>query len=257
MNAGPTVPAERSWPWHRWALFIGLVFAAHVGFLFAFGGRQRVTPRAIVNAPMLQFTTYRSEREQLDDPTLFAMPHLDGFAGAAWMRPPRIEFAPFRWTEPPRLLPLSGAELGATFLQRQRTNHLARLELDPLPPPALTQPKLAGLNRTSTRQSTPNVGGALAQRHWLNAPTDLPPQPAPDLLTNSVVQVWVEPDGQILSAALLLPGSGSKAADQLALKIARTAQFAPLRATATNSTFGMLIFEWQTIPQTNATPVSP
>lgn len=256
MNAAPPAPAERAWPWHRWALFIGMAFAAHVGFIFAFGDRRPVVPRAVVNAPALQFTTHRSEREQLDDPTLFALPHPNGFAGAAWLHRPQIEFAPFRWTEPPRLLALSGAQLGVAFRQHRETNRFARLELETLPPPELTQLKPANLNFITARPSTSSLGGELAQRRWLNAPTNLPSWPAADWLTNSVVQMWVEADGQILSPALLLPGSGLKEADQLALKLARTARFAPLPAAA-KLTHGALIFEWHTVPQTNTTPAPP
>jgi TonB family protein len=257
MNAAPTVPAERPWPRYRWALFIGLAYAIHVGFIFAFGDRKPVVPRATVNVPTLRFTTQRSEREQLDDPTLFALPHPRGFAGAAWLRRPQIEFAPFRWTEPPRLLALSVAQLGATFQQNRATNQFARLELETLPPPELTQLKAADLKPITVRQSTASLGGELAQRQWLNPPINLPPQPAADLLTNSLVQVWVQADGQILSSALLLPGSGSKEADQLALHLARAARFAPLPRSGAKLTHGTLIFEWHAVPQTNATPVPP
>ena len=138
MNAAPTAPTERAWTRQRWALFIGIAFAAHVGFIFAFGDRAPIVPRAIVNAPTLQFTTHRSKREQLDDPTLFALPHPDGFAGAAWLRRPQIEFAPFRWTEPPRLLALSGEQLGATFQQQPAPKDFARLAVEILPPPEPT-----------------------------------------------------------------------------------------------------------------------
>jgi len=256
MNTAPPVSAERPWPWHRWTLFIGVAYAAHVGFVFAFGDRKPIMPRAIVHAPGLQFTTHRSEREQLDDPTLFALPHPNGFAGAAWLRPPHIEFAPFRWTEPPRLLALSVNQLGATFQQQQATNRGARLEIETLPPPDLTQIQPTDWTTYARRHSAASLGGDLTRRKWLNAPTDLPSWPAPDLLTNSLVQVWVQADGQILSPALLLPGSGWKEADQLALKLARTARFTPLPAAA-RPTHGTLIFEWQTVPQTNATPAAP
>lgn len=257
MNAAPTAPTERAWPWHRWTLFLGMAFAAHIGFIFAFGDRKPIVPRAIVNAPALQFTTRRSEREQLDDPTLFALPHPNGFAGAAWLRRPQIEFAPFRWTEPPRLLALSGDQLGATFQQHQDLKGFARLQIETLPPPKLTPLPPPDLTFITARRSIISRGGELTQRRWLNAPTELPDWPAPDWLTNSVVQIWVEADGQTLSPALLLPGSGSKEADQLALKIARAARFAPLSSAAAKLTGGTLIFEWHTVPQTNTIPVPP
>ncbi len=256
MNATPTTPAESSWPWHRWALLIGLTFVAHIGFLFAFGDRKPIVPHAIVNAPGLQLTTHRSEREELDDPTLFALPHPNGFAGAAWLRRRPIEFAPFRWTEPPRLLALAGDQLGVTFQQHQNPKDLARLQIETLPPPEPTSVPPPDLNFITGRRSVLSLRGELMQRPWLNAPIELPAWPAADWLTNSVVQVWVEANGQTLSPALLLPGSGSKEADQLALKLARTARFAPLPSSA-KLTRGTLIFQWHTVPQTNTTPASP
>jgi hypothetical protein len=257
MNAAPTTPTERAWTRQRWVLFIGMAFAAHVGFIFAFGERTPMVPRAIVHAPQMQFTTHRSEREQLDDPTLFALPHPNGFAGAAWLRRPQIEFAPFRWTEPPRLLALSGGQLGATFQQQLAPKGFKRLEVEILPPPEPTS--LPPLDRAfiTARRSAPRLGGELTHRRWLNAPAALPSWPAADLLTNSVVQVWVDADGQILSPALLLPGSGSKAADQLAIKLARTARFAPVPGSRAKLTPGTLIFEWHTLPQTNSIPAAP
>ena len=88
-------------------------------------------------------------------------------------------------------------------------------------------------------------------------PPHLPSWPASDLLTNSVVQVWVDADGQSLSPALLLPGSGSREADQLAIKLSRTARFAPLPSNRAELTPGTLIFEWHTVPPTNSIPVPP
>jgi TonB family protein len=257
MNAAPTAPTERAWTRQRWALLIGIAFAAHLGFIFAFGDRAPIVPRAIANAPTLQFTPHRSEREQLDDPTLFALPHPNGFAGAAWLRRPQIEFAPFRWTEPPRLLALSGAQLGATFQQHLAPKGFARLAVEILPPPEPTSLPLRDGTFITARRSASSLGGELTHRRWLNAPAALPAWPAADLLTNSVVQVWVDANGQILSPALLLPGSGSKEADQLAIKLARTARFAPLPGSRTQLTPGTLIFEWHTVPQTNSIPVPP
>jgi len=257
MNAAPTASAERHWPWHRWGLFIGLSFAIHVGFVFAFGDRRPIVPRASVNVPQWQFTTHRSEREQLDDPTLFALPHPNGFAGAAWLRPPPLGFAPYCWTEPPRLLALTAAQLGTTFLQHQETHPRTSLELEALPPPELMPLKTADRVSSTAQRSRPSLSGELAHLSWLNAPIDLPSWPVADGLTNSVVQVWVEADGQVLSPALLPPGSGSKAADQLALKLARTARLSPLPSAGAKAVRGTLIFEWQTLPPTNATPATP
>jgi hypothetical protein len=257
MNAAPTVPKERAWTRQRWALCIGIAYAAHVGFIFALGDRTPVVPRTIVNAPAMQFTAHRSEREQLDDPTLFALPHRNGFAGAAWLRRPQIEFAPFRWTESPRLLALSGDQLGATFQQQLAPKGFKRLEVESLPPPEPTALPPRDRAFITARRSAASLGGEIAHRRWLNVPTALPSWPAADWLTNSVVQVWVDADGQILSPALLLPGSGSKEADQLAIKLARTARFTPVPGSRARLNSGTLVFEWHTMPQTNSMPAAP
>jgi TonB family protein len=101
------------------------------------------------------------------------------------------------------------------------------------------------------------VTGGLSDRRLLNQPASLPSWPASDLLLNSEVQVWVDADGLVLSPALLLPGSGSKEADHLALKLARAARFDPVARTAARLTSGVLVFEWHTVPQTNAVPATP
>ncbi len=257
MKPLPTAPADRPWSWQRWLLFIGLTFTAHVGFILAFGDRQPVVRRKVVDAPALQFLTLRSEREQLEDPTLFALPHPNGFAGAAWLRRPQIDFAPFRWTESPRLLSLSVADLGATFQQRMAVNDSLQHQIEILPPPKLAELALPVLKVVPARPSNFSLGGELAQRQWLNAPADLPSWTATDLLTNSLVEVWVEANGQILSPTIMLPGSGLKEADQLAMKLARTAHFTPLIGRSTNLTHGALNFHWHTVPPTNAILTSP
>jgi hypothetical protein len=98
----------------------------------------------------------------------------------------------------------------------------------------------------------------LASRRLLNPPK-LQSWPASDLLTNSVMRVLVGADGTVISAIQLFtpPGSGSKEADQQALDLSRAARFEPLHTGAENLTFGTLIFQWHTLPLTNAPSPTP
>jgi len=257
--AASDLQPRKTWSRAQWIIGIGIVFAAHVGLIFAFGNRQPIVPRPVVNAPAMQLTTSRTELQALNDPTLFALPHPRGFAAASWRPRPHIEFAPFRWTEPPQLMALPVAELGNAFVRHARSNAVARLEFETLPPAQLTP--VDGATRTTTlkQQSAVRVSPRLANRRWLNQPAVLASFPAPDLLTNSTVRVVVEPDGQVFSPILMPPGSGSKAADQLALELARSARFAPLPRETGELTVGSLIFEWHTVPLpvTNAPVVKP
>jgi len=252
MSPAPIEP--RRWPRRRWWLLIALVFAAHLGLIFAFGDRKPITPRPPAPAPLLSLAADSSELLALNDPTLFALPHRESFAGAAWLKIPALKFEPFRWTEPPRLLSLPVAELGATFARFMQTNAFAPFELEVKPAPEFASPVAPEIRPTVPARSTLHLAGGLELRRLLNPP-DLPPKPWPDLLTNSVVQVVVFADGNVLSSTLL-SSSGSPDADELALKTANAARFEPLRNGATNLTFGTLIFEWQTVP-TNAPPANP
>lgn len=246
-----------SWSLTRWIVCVLIAFGIHVGLIFAFGNRKPIVPRSVVNTPQIQLTTSRSELQSLDDPTLFALPHPKGFAAATWLQLPRVEFAPFRWTESPQLLDLPAAKLASAFLHFAETNVVPKVDVETLTP-LRTQPVTSEPQTNLKQHSTVSTSGSIVKRRWLNAPALLRSWPASDLLTNSAVRIVVDPDGQVFSPALLPPGSGSKAADQYALEIARSARFARLPRNA-NQMIGTLIFEWHTVPvpDTNAPPPKP
>ena len=123
MNAAPLHP--RPWSRRRWWTIILLVFGLHVGLIFALGERNASRPRP-VKVARLHLVAEGGELLALGDPTLFALPHARGFAAPTWLPAPRVEFAPFKWTESPRFLVLPIAQLGATFLQFMQTKDVMR-----------------------------------------------------------------------------------------------------------------------------------
>jgi len=261
MNSKQSEP--RPWSRRRWWSLIVLVFALHVGLIFAFSERKPIEPRRPVIA-RLRLVAEQGELLALGDPTLFALPHPKGFAAPAWLVVPRVEFAPFKWTENPRFLPLPVEQLGATFLQFMQTNTFARFEFATLPGPELILPAFPPLFTPPTKSELRMLDD-LGQRRLLNRP-ELPSQPFGDLLTNSVVRVQVDAAGNIFSSSLVPPGSGSKPADQRALELTRTLRFAPLSQPPVISadpvgqlTSGTLIFQWHTVPlpPTNAPAIPP
>ena len=256
MNATHSEPP--SWSRRRWWTAIAVVFALHVGLIFAFSDRKPAGPPRPVKIARLRLVAEGGELLALGDPTLFALPHPRGFAAPAWLPLPQVEFAPFKWTEPPRFLPLAAERLGETFLQFMETNRFARFEFEILPAPKLIFPETPPLFTPPTKSEL-RVGGDLAQRHLLNRP-ELPEQEFGDLLTNSVVRVQVDARGNIFSSTLVPPGSGSKLADGRALALTRTLRFAPLAQPPVLSadplgplTSGALIFVWHTVPLPPAT----
>jgi len=253
MNAATLEP--RNWSRRRWWTLVALVFAAHLGLIFALGDRTPVTPRPPAFAPTLRLAADSDELLALNDPTLFALPHRKGFAGATWLQIPVVKFQPFRWTEPPRLLALPVEKLGNTFAQFLQTNLLARFEIEIKPAPELTMPVAPEVGPVIAARSTLRLAGALANRRLLNPPK-LEPWAASDLLTNSVVQVLVNADGSVISPNLMA-GSGLPKADQFALDFARTARFEPLLNGAAKLSVGTMIFEWHTVPETNKPTANP
>jgi len=250
---------QENWSITRWVAYVMLAFAFHMGLILVFGNRKPVVPKAVVNAPEIQLASSLNEWQLLDDPSLFALPHVKGFAAATWLQLPRVEFAPFRWTEPPELLNLPVEKLGGAFLQFAKTNAVPKIETERLTPVQTTRVALSDPQTNLKQHSTVSAGGGIANRRWLNSPALLRSWPASDLLTNSVVRIVVDPDGQVFSPALLPPGSGSKVADQYALEIARSARFAAIPRNAAKQMVGALVFEWHTVPapDTNAPAAKP
>jgi hypothetical protein len=235
-----------SWPLSRWLLLILLVLAAHLALIFIFGARKPIAPMAVTNVPRLVLAVGSSEWLLLNDPTLFALPNVEGFAGPAWLEPPHVEFHQPEWTETPRWLQLPAGELGAVFSQFMETNRFATLQLELKPPPRFTVP-LVPLEPEFAESSTLRLEGDLARRPLLT-PMKLPSWPYADVIASSRVQVLVNAAGEVVSAVLLPSANSGEVrdadADQRALELARAARFAP----ASGLTLGKLIFNWCTVP---------
>jgi len=251
MNA---VQAElQPWPRRRWWLLFGLIFAGQVGLIFWLSDTAPNLVRAPAPAPRLRLAgNAPAELLVLNDPTLFALPHWEGFSGPAWLKIPPRETPPSDWSEPPRWLALPVAELGATFNRFIQTNHPASA-----PPLAQAEPDLMLPNPVApvlaSEASTCRVEGPLAQRRLLSK-FDLPAWKRADILTNSIVQLVVDAEGKPVSVALL-SSSGFPEADSRALALARSARFesrygnGPERMAnpLAQLSWGEMIFEWHTL----------
>jgi TonB family protein len=235
-------PQGEGWSQKKWLAVISIIFAAHVAIIFAFGEKGEIIPRAVTNAPKFKLANDSDELPALNDPTLFALPHQRDFASAAWLKMPGEKPPSFRFAEPSRWLPLSAENLGATFQQFMRTNYFAGFQLNFKPQPELSELVLP-IEPALAQNSTVQMADELAQRKLLKQITP-PSLPYNDVLAPSKVQALVDAAGNV--SPVLLESSGYKDADDEALKLARTARFAP----AKNPTVGQMIFNWRTIPAT-------
>ena len=247
-SAGSSSSSPRAWSRGRWIILVLLVFLVHLGLIFAFGNYKEPPPRIARPAEAFNLIDIPDDSLALTDPTLFALPNIDDAASRAWLKTPEIAFAPYRWTEPPRLLPLRPAELGNAGGWFVSTNAFARVRFAEKPAPESSLAGSFAPITPSATNSTFRITGALAQRAWLNAPALLSWTNI-DLLTNTVVQALVQPDGSVFSATLLVPpgpGTNEQHAAEYALALIRNAQFATIREPG--MMMGNLIFEWHVLP---------
>jgi hypothetical protein len=258
----------RPWPRRRWWIFVALCFSIQLGLIFWLSDRSPAPWSRPAVFPALQVAGNASaEMLALKDPTLFALPHRQGFSGLAWLGIPRPPFRSFDWSEEPRWLQFSVQPPSAAFeFARVIENNNLSLESTlarPDPEPTLPEspPPAAGPTQSVLRLE----GGLAGQR--LVKPIELPPWPYRDILTNSVVQLVVDAEGRLVSVPVLLSSSGCPAADDYALGQARAARFESVSRNGPGTTpnplahlgWGKLVFVWHTLPlpPTNAPPSGP
>jgi TonB family protein len=242
------------WSLRRWGGMVVLIFGVQLGLIFWLGTRAPIRPRPTAAALTFHLAAQASaELRALYDPTLFTLPHAQGFSGPVWQRVPRPEFRPFEWSAPPNRLPLAVDRIGAIFTRLVETNYSSALQLPAQPEANPTLPDLPPLSLLKD-QSVVELEDGLAERRLLT-PLQLKSWSSPDILTNSVVQVVVDAEGRPVSVTLL-SGSGSAAADQYALDQAEAARFKPVSRTPAETSpnptaplsWGKMIFRWHTVP---------
>jgi len=245
------------WAQRRWLMTVLLIFIVQLGLIFGLSDKTRPRARPSGAAPMLRLRAPgSSEVLDLMDPTWFALPHRQGFSGAAWMTAPDFPTNKFSWSEELRPLGLRTQDLGSAFNRFVATNDFAGFQTLAPPEPSLVLPPFTRVGVPSS--SSLRIEGRLGQRRLLTR-LSLTNWPHTDLLTNSVVQLLVDAEGRPVSGGTLLSSSGLPAADQRALELATAARFnsvaesGPAGATG-RLIWGTLIFEWKklSLPATNA-----
>ncbi len=263
-------------PWSpgRWWTLIGVVFAGQLCLIFWLGRPEHPAPAPPADVPLLELSQLGARFDSwqwdagsepagsisdlspaqvmaLTDPTLLALPHVNGFSGPAWLLFGPQQFHSFVWSEPPRWLELGDGYLGSEFRDFMQTNQFE-------PPPAWQQQELVlKLPRFHQAELPParsrfwQAGGLLGRR--ILGALDLPSWPSADIRTNSVVQLLVAADGTPISATLLKTRGAPNAADDYALGQARKLRFEPLNVAdpadpMAGLVWGQLVFEWHTLP---------
>jgi TonB family protein len=225
---------------------IALVAGLQVVLIFSFGEKKEILPRAVVSAPTLKLAGNISAQLALDDPTLFVLPSPKDFASAYWLKIHSNPAPDFRWSEPPRWLPMSTSSLGTALGQHMHTNFFQNSPFNFAPVAELSTPTMPE-EPAQAENSSLRIEGELANRQ-LPSEISLTNWPYADVLAPCVVQVLVNAAGNVISTAPLT-SSGYNLADQRALEIARALRFTP----AASPALGHVIFNWHTVPPTHET----
>jgi hypothetical protein len=247
-----------SWSRARsWSMVV-LVFGIQLGLIFWLSDRAPMPVRRADKAPGIRLLGHvSSELLALNDPTLFALPHREGFSGPAWLEVPPVQWAPPDWIEPLQTLPLAVDQLGPTISPLLESNQASPPFVAPQAEAQLSAPNLPPLALRS-EPSRLRLEGGLAGQRLLTA-AHLPDWPHTDILTNTIVQLVVDAAGKTRSMTLLCR-SELPEADQYALNLARTSRFEIAEAAPSNPSvnplsqlrWGRMVFEWHTDPTNKA-----
>jgi hypothetical protein len=242
------------WTRRRWWGMVALIIIVQLGLIFWLGSRNPIYPLPPRPATTLSLgDPAPTELQAFNDPTLFILPHPEGFSGPVWGKTYRSEFSPFEWSAPANHFPLAIERLSTVLNQLFQAGDLPVVQLPEQAEAVPTLPHVPPLP-IFPDQSLLQLEDGLAQRRLLGV-LALKSWPSPEILSPSVVRVGVDDGGRPVSVTLL-SRSGSPAADQYALDQAWAAQFEPLNGSsvgpllkpAARLSWGRMIFRWHTVP---------
>jgi TonB family protein len=253
MSRPASEPPE--WSRARWLGAVAIALVAQVGLLFLLSERNRILPRRIESSFTLHLAAGVSsgsplaELIALDDPTLFVLADRRGFSGSAWMQAQPVGHEIQDWSEPVPWLTNRVDELGAGFRQFARTNIIGPRLFADKPAPQVSQVAVAPVPLRA--RSAFRLEGAVAGRGLLRS-VEVPSESYTNILTNTVIQVSVNPLGFVFSASVLV-SSGSIPADQDAVVLAKALRFKPALPAGPRAprdlaalSWGKVVFAWRT-----------
>ena len=252
MNPPLSTPSP-VWSPTRWAV-VSVLFAAVL-----VGGARGLTRWPSLSSPtppglpqlqlaLGQAKPFSAIDPLVPDPTLFALDDPHGFSGSAARALPRAGYEVAEFIEPPTWLAMDAAAKRAgqappltALPSRRRTDVLPAVAGEPAAPGLLAENPLV------------TVRGGLADRPLIE-PLKLPVWAAAEVLPATVVEIGVNPDGEVLLVRLVVP-SGFKPADAAAVALARTVRFTAKGESPRGSSLGAadlawgeLVFPWRTRP---------
>jgi hypothetical protein len=246
-----------SWTRGRFLGVAGVLLVLQASLIFLFGNRS--FPRPPSSAPSIRVralgASFRGDELARQffaaDPAVFLLPNHHGFSGRGWLDQRPMEYTNEIQLEPSNCLDFAtAARLGTNVpsLPDGFEAIPAALAAQPArheePLPGFLAPEIISF------QSVFRLEGSLRDRLWGAEPV-LRAWPSAKILTNSSVQIAVNPAGEVV-ATRLDERCGLAEADAMAVAHTRALRFRPAPSTATQ--WGEAVFQWQTTEPAAAGP---
>jgi len=207
----PRAPESPRWSRRQWGAVIAGLFVLHAALILAFGAHKRVPATASPSGPKIHMVTAPLSARRIAasffaaDPTLYSSLSLHGFSGPAWLQLPPPAYALPDSPIPPRWLNIDSNELG-----RVAGSSIARLGAarnpEPMGGPLVESTPFLRPKEQTRPKSTVRLTGDLAARR-AQLPENLPSWPLPSepgalLVSNTVVELAADNQGEVVSARL-------------------------------------------------------
>ena len=257
-------PTRSGWSWNQLARVTGGIFVLELILLYALS--RPATPLRVPEETFPGALVWRGEESDfvmsqwLPDPVVFARVVPQGFSGPLWTSAQVIDSSKgipvHRGLRTSTMFPASLRpkldDFALTAPRESGTRPTATWVTPEPSPRTLRAPQAFGAGQSILRLGEGLIGWQAELNEVLPAWTNA------QLLASTGVQVLVNPQGRVLSAALEPPGSGLPAADQVALRLVRQARFlSPLGQPMSSPLhWGRVEFVWHTVAPALESPPS-
>jgi hypothetical protein len=260
------------WSRRRFWGVVGVLFVLQAGLILLFGDRSHTalsipSPSVHFRALGLAATEDELLREFfVGDPAVFPLPNPRGFSGRGWMDQAPMSYKHDFPLERPIPLSLTNPPTIPAPLSRFILNLISGFGTDFPSFLSRPEPTISGLAEQQTRREEPlpvflapeiiptqsvfRLQGGLSDR-LIGAAPGLRTWPSDKLLVSTVVQIAVNPQGDVV-AARLDASCGLAEADADAVTKTRALRFRPSQSAGT--VWGQAIFQWQTTEPSAAVP---
>jgi TonB family protein len=247
-------PILADWSWARFWVVVALLFIGQAGLVLLLGERPHFShaPAAPLQGMRLLDAPLDSEvwmkHVFAGDPAVFPSSSPHGFADQAWAwQRLGTKLATVALEEPsPAFLGFATQWAGARLAPTVPESRQTPFQLAGLPDSSMYGVPHFPAAEASRPESFFRIEGALDSRR-LGPPVVLPFWTTNFLVTNSVVRFGVNRAGQVVSA-VLLGGSGLKAADDSALATVNDLRFRPVGMNTPQFAWDTATFYWRTTP---------